>query len=338
MRSVPLKRFHVNTRFAIKPDRIEVVDSMYKGCIAVHLANYNQDTKTTAPGGAGLCIASHVDFIDGWTNLYDELAVVAGFDEVFEIVCIYDGIVVLRPLDKSLGVRWERFQQYRKRNGRNKRSRQKNASKAAKFLFDVRHKIRMLTGTLPGRVTASDGPYFLHEWNQKWSQDTPVKAYTLEEARQAARQRIEQLRACGWRCDAEAPQVGEFQREDDVTSWWLCKLNNRTKRLSIEASTPKVNKPQEKCSFGVTAPTAAEIEAALEDDPNLCFTADSCPVCYATANPVADNAGWFCRCGHFNLLPWHNHTIPHEVPELGPPLAAICAGIGAYRRKHGGPC
>ena len=57
------------------------------------------------------------------------------------------------------------------------------------------------------------------------------------------------------------------------------------------------------------------------------LTASSCGKCKATAN-VRAVAGWFCPCGHYNILPWHNHQIPHEDPTYGPSRAAIQEALG----------
>jgi hypothetical protein len=52
-------------------------------------------------------------------------------------------------------------------------------------------------------------------------------------------------------------------------------------------------------------------------NPNYSFTADACGKCHKTANVIC-GAGWFCECGHYNILPFHNHFIPHGKPDLGP--------------------
>jgi hypothetical protein len=55
------------------------------------------------------------------------------------------------------------------------------------------------------------------------------------------------------------------------------------------------------------------------------FTADTCGKCKKTANLLAGGAGWFCPCGHFNVLPWSNMQIPHDLPDYGPPRECMRA-------------
>jgi len=64
------------------------------------------------------------------------------------------------------------------------------------------------------------------------------------------------------------------------------------------------------------------------------FTASSCGGCHKTANVVNGTAGWFCVCGHFNVLPWTGFIIPHEKPDLGPSSNKIQSAYS--RAKLGG--
>lgn len=63
--------------------------------------------------------------------------------------------------------------------------------------------------------------------------------------------------------------------------------------------------------------TTERLDAVMRD-PALCFTASSCGKCKKTANVVATNAGWFCACGGYNVLPWSGYVAPHYRPDLGP--------------------
>jgi hypothetical protein len=61
-----------------------------------------------------------------------------------------------------------------------------------------------------------------------------------------------------------------------------------------------------------------------------CFTASSCGGCKKTAN-VPSGPGWFCECGHYNILPWSNHFIPHEKPDMGPSRRRIMKAAKSAR-------
>lgn len=56
------------------------------------------------------------------------------------------------------------------------------------------------------------------------------------------------------------------------------------------------------------------------------FTADTCGSCKKTANVLAGDPGWFCACGHFNVLPFHGSRIPYDSPDLGPSQEIIKEG------------
>jgi len=60
--------------------------------------------------------------------------------------------------------------------------------------------------------------------------------------------------------------------------------------------------------------------------PTYSFTATCCGSCRKTANVISD-AGWFCTCGEYNILPWGDHQIPYEHPDLGPSRKKIRAAI-----------
>lgn len=68
--------------------------------------------------------------------------------------------------------------------------------------------------------------------------------------------------------------------------------------------------------------TESEIVDAIETWANYPgFTADKCK-CGLTAN-VLIGPGWFCTCGHYNILPFYNSQIPHDKPDLGPRRSTI---------------
>jgi len=56
------------------------------------------------------------------------------------------------------------------------------------------------------------------------------------------------------------------------------------------------------------------------------FTADSCGRCKKTAN-VLWGAGYFCPCGHYNILSWYYTQIPHEAPYYGPSRQVIAGAL-----------
>ena len=74
-----------------------------------------------------------------------------------------------------------------------------------------------------------------------------------------------------------------------------------------------------KGSLGITF---AQLKEMFSWGPHIFFTADTCGGCHKTAN-VCHGPGWFCDCGHYNILPWSNHQIPHKKPDLGPTRAEI---------------
>jgi len=48
------------------------------------------------------------------------------------------------------------------------------------------------------------------------------------------------------------------------------------------------------------------------------FTGERCGHCKKTANVLAGSSGWFCPCGHHNVLSFHGCNIPHARPDCGP--------------------
>ena len=128
---VPLSAFRNFTRFAINPDRIGVIESgYYTGCVEVHLANYRYQ-EATLPGGIGLTLAGKHDSMRERAS--GQLALIAGFNEVFKIACTYDGCVVLRPLGIGIGHRSQLASRYSNMRSRKRRIQKKHAKKAAQF-------------------------------------------------------------------------------------------------------------------------------------------------------------------------------------------------------------
>ncbi len=325
MKYVPLRTFATSTAFGFDPERIGVVESLYTGCIELHLTGYDSSTQVVKPGGSGLRIQGQITQIGRFDRVENRLVIVDGFDEVFQVVTCFDGVIVLRPLGIGLGVRSQLAMEYRRRQPRTKRQRKKYATLAQRYLAGARVSIRNLTGSVPGRHRAATGPFILREWSKRWSQDTVLDACTLEEAKVLARARIAQLRSQRWKCGEEAPQRGEIQRETGLTVWWLCLRGGQEKRVSIEACAPRQQEKLSDHSFGcnMTAREIAEARDTWNCFPG--FTADSCHNCLADVNVLAGGGGWFCNCGDFNMQCTSDHTIPHQHPDYGPSLATIRA-------------
>lgn len=239
-RSVNISAFNVSTRFAIDPNRIGVVESAYPGCIEVHLVNYRYDTRRTAAGGDGLVIQGAIDSIHDRSQLSDRRALLAGFDEVFEVAGHYDAVVLLRPLGIGLGVNWELFQQNRYRTSRKRRVQKKHQARAATYLQKTRHKIAMLAGRLDRPANLPSGPFKLNselhvKGTREWPRmEEPIAALTVDEARQVARNRIAQLRGLGWECGEESGHRGTLQRETSRTTAWLCLKGNTELRVAFK--------------------------------------------------------------------------------------------------------
>src|SRR5262249_9565838 len=117
-KSVPLSAFSTSSSFAIDPRRVGLLESAYPGCIEVILSKCDRRRERTPAGGSGLTFSGNIPVITGRFDVLNRLALVAGFDEVFEEVCQYDDVVVLRPLGVGLGVNWERYRQYAGRTHR----------------------------------------------------------------------------------------------------------------------------------------------------------------------------------------------------------------------------
>ncbi len=243
--SVPVSTFARSTTFAIEPNRIGLLESAYEGCIEVHLANYDYNTKRTLPGGSGVTLSGNLQFIRERWDVYGRKALIAGFDEVFEPCCQYEGVLVLRPLGLGLGVDWELYRSNARRTSRKRRMREKYASLAAKHLDKARQHISRLTGRIDRPTPLVGGPFKLREetnvrGTQNWPvTEEPLTALTVHEARLVARKRIATLRRYGWTCGQESCFRGRIEREKTDTVAWLCQRWNIDLRVSVECGVPK---------------------------------------------------------------------------------------------------
>jgi len=241
-KSVALSIFSASTSYAIDPKRIGVLESAYPGCIEVHLCQYDQKTERTPAGGSGLTFAGNIPIVTWCFDVLNRRALIAGFDEVFEVSCQYESVVVLRPLGIGLGINWERYRQYAGRTHRKARLRKKFARKAKQFLAKMRLQITALTGHLDRPVPAT-GPFYLREETDgTWKRlERPLSALTVHEARLIARKRIAKLRARGWVCGQEASFRGQidYPEETESTIAWLCLRGKEALRVSVEAGVPE---------------------------------------------------------------------------------------------------
>lgn len=337
---IPISAFGTCSKFAIDPNRISVLESAYPGCIEVHLTNYKFDRMPTQAGGTGLVLAgSHSEIRD--SGLSGNLALIAGFDEVFEVACNYDGVVVLRPLGVGLGYRSVLAARYLSMRSRKRRTQKKHASKAAKFSASHTDLVASLTGTLPGPARRNEGPYYLLERTQRWQRATPIKATTLHQARLAARVRIAQLTKNGWKCGQEDSRRGELGWTTEATVAWICKKHGPNKWVSVECGElPEVK--ADEWAFpenrrGEFTMTAAQITDACKTWAMFNgFSGEHCGHCLTDQNVLAGGPGFVCpTCGHHNVQSFSHHQMPHEFPEFGPTAAVIHAGIERYRKDIG---
>lgn len=338
---IPISAFRTSTRFAIDPARIFVLESAYPGCIEVHLINYKFDRQPTPAGGIGLVLAGNLDSIHDWSRITGRLALIAGFDEVFEVACNYDGVVVLRPLGVGLGYRSELASRYANMKSRKRRIQKKHASKALKFTASHTQLVASLTGTLAGNTRRAEGPYYLLEKTEKWQRATPIQATTLHQARLAARNRIAQLEKNGWKCAEEDCRRGELGRTTENTVAWICKKHGPNKWVSVECGDmPEVVKDEWAMDFGKRGaynPTAEEITNACKTWAMFNgFSGEHCYHCLTDQNVLAGGPGFICpTCGHHNLQGMHDHQMPHKHPEFGPTADVIHAGIRQHRINEG---
>lgn len=336
---VPLSAFRNFTRFAINPDRIGVIESgYYTGCVEVHLANYRYQ-EATLPGGIGLTLAGKHDSMRERAS--GQLALIAGFNEVFKIACTYDGCVVLRPLGIGIGHRSQLASRYSNMRSRKRRIQKKHAKKAAQFTAWNVQTIAALTGTLVGKERRPEGPYYLLERTDKWQRATPIQATTLHQARQVARARVAQLQKNGWNCAEEDCRRGELGRTTESTVAWICKKHGPNKWVSVECGDlPKPKEDKWAMEIGKgdgRTMTAAEITDACKTWAMFNgFSGEHCYHCLTDQNVLAGGPGFICpTCGHHNVMGWHDHQMPHEHPEYGPTRAVIHAGVVRYRKDIG---
>ncbi len=318
---VPISAFRNSTRFAIDPTRIGVVESLYTGCIEVHLTNYKFDRQPTPAGGIGLVLAGSHESIHDGSRIRSCLALIAGFDEVFEVACNYDGVVVLRPLGVGLGYRSQLASRYANMKSRKRRIQKKHASKAAKLASDSSRLVASLTGTLAGITRRAEGPYYLLEKTKNWQRATPIKATTLHQARLVARARVAVLVKNGWNC-GKASSHGTVEAAPASNVTWLCQKHGPDKWVSVECGDmPEVVKDEwalDEKHRGDYKPTAAEITDACKTWANFNgFSGEHCGNCLTDQNVLAGGPGFFCStCGHHNVQSHSCHQMPHEHPEF----------------------
>jgi hypothetical protein len=339
-RYIPISVFRNSTKFAIDPTRIGVVESLYTGCIEVHLANYKFDRQPTPAGGIGLVLAGSLDSIHDWSRITGRLALIAGFDEVFEVACHYDGVVVLRPLGVGLGYRSELASRYANRKSRKRRIQKKHAAKAARFAADSTLLVASLTGTLPGNTRRAEGPYYLLEKTKKWQRATPIEATTLHQARLVARARVAVLAKNGWNC-GKASSHGTVEAAPASNVTWLCQKHGPDKWVSVECGdmpeAVKDERAMDSGKRGAYNPTAEEITDACKTWAMFDgFSGEHCYHCLTDQNVLAGGPGFFCpTCGHYNVMSFSDHQMPHKHPEFGPTADVIHAGIRQHRINEG---
>ncbi len=322
--------FNQHTSFAINPERISVIESLYPGCIEVHLSNYVYNSRITPAGGTGLAIAGNFASVsDG--SLYGRLALISGFLEVFEIISNYDDVVVLRPTDRGLGINWKLFQEFTERKSSKQKLLKTWQLSAQKHQRKAQSLIQKLTGSLAGQILSDNGPFFLQERTKLWSSETAIVAHTVEQAKVAARRRINELMLKGWNCGEESCLRGTPQKPKASTVVWICQKYGPDKWLRIRCGTPDVPPEGEllKKSFKVgdtlTAAKIREMSATWAHFDG--FSGEHCSKCLADANVLAFNDGWLCGCGHYNCQSWSHHQHPHQYPDYGPSQAVISEGM-----------
>lgn len=339
-RYISISAFQNSTRFAIDPDRIGIVESLYTGCIEVHLTNYKFDRQPTPAGGIGLVLAGNLDSIHDWSRITGRLALIAGFHEVFEVACNYDGVVVLRPLGVGLGYRSELASRYANMKSRRRRIQKKHASKAAKFASDSTNLVASLTGTPAGTTRRPEGPFYLLEKTKRWQRATPIKATTLHQARLVARARVAVLVKNGWNC-GKASSHGTVEAAPASNVTWLCQKHGPEKWVSVECGDmPEVVKDDwafDEKHRGEYKPTAAVFTDACKTWANFNgFSGENGGNCLTDHNVLAGGPGFICStCGHHNVQSYSCHQMPHEHPEFGPTAAVIHAGIRQHRINEG---
>ena len=241
-KSVSLSAFSSSTSFAIDPERVGLLESTRPGCVEVFLLRYHGGTDRTPAGGSGLTIAGSIPVLKWRFDVLNKLALIAGFDEVFEVAGQYEAVVLLRPLGVGIGVDWELYSRYAGRTHRKSRLRKKFAHKCQRHLARMRRQIAALTGSLD-RPLAPTGPFFLREETEgDWETvERALSALTVNEARTLAKERIAELRAQGWECGEEACQRGEIEYppESESTVAWLCLKGESVLRVSVEAGVPE---------------------------------------------------------------------------------------------------
>lgn len=235
---LPISTFSTSTRFGIDA-RVGVIESgIHVGCIEVHLAesDYNWDAQQARPGGKGLVIAGQHQKINDRSKLEGRYALVDGLLEVFAVTSHYDRVVILRPLGVGLGVRWELMRRYDAMMSRKRRLVKKHTRKAHILRAGVRHSVVLLTGRLDTMPRPEEGPYFLRDKVDRPTSKSEVQlpVPTLDEARQIARKRVQELESEGWKCGQPASIYGMIDQATSRTVTWLCQKGDLSRWVSVE--------------------------------------------------------------------------------------------------------
>jgi hypothetical protein len=254
MNYVNISAFRPCTTFGIDMDRIMVIKSgTYKGCIEVHLANYEHGARTTQSGGAGLALSGQVAAIsDHARDVIGRFALVAGADEVFRVRSHYDSVVILESTEVGLGVRWHEFirrldwvserrrlfwsddPDTRRARAHLRRDSQRRIVEAVGHLVAMRQRIAELTGCTGRTYSPLAGPYVLrHVWSGG-EQTSPVFGNTIGRAAFEGLVAVSSAAHDGFRCGEEGSLHGEIQPMSDNTVAWLCKKDGVEQRISVE--------------------------------------------------------------------------------------------------------
>lgn len=337
---IPISNFSKSTSFAIDPQRINIIDSLYPGYIEVHLLNYSYNDRITYPGGTGLTLAGAVEHIVDGGRLYGRLALIAGIAEVFAVHSNYDSVVVLRPLTTGLGVRWQLYRAALAltASGKAGRIKAKLNALAAKHLAACSNYVARITGSSFFEAGES---YYLREctksegFPEQHLRETQLpQAVTMEDAKAIQRKRIAMLRLQGWKCGEESSPFGTLTRENERTVAWLCKRGSATKWITLEYGVARVAEEKGESFKCFTEEEITQMWNNWERFNG--FSGETCTQCHADANLLAlgGMGGWSCStCGHFNFHPDSEPKAAHEHPDFGPNGETIRAG--ATKSKKG---
>lgn len=232
---IPISAFATHTRFGIVHAETRVVESGSPGCIEVHIASMKGGVPEAMPGGRGLVLAGSVPSINDRARLWNKLALVSGFPEVFEVCQHFDEVVVLRPLGIGLGINWKLFRDHQEsRPDIRRRSERHRRQLAKKHLQRAISSVNRLTGVFAPEELRESGPFYIEERTRGWHKRTPIAACTVEEAKIVARVWVSKMREEGWHCGEESSVRGTIQRESERTVAWLGLRGEEKQWLTIE--------------------------------------------------------------------------------------------------------